>query len=370
MKARAPVSSEARNAPPLSLTSDIEMFQGNPLDYADDVVGVFQRSGRSHTREWLDWYFGSQGVQPVLSWMLRSRQQRRVVGLISVVPRVFRRGASLLRGGVVGNLFVDKDARGTLGAVQLLRAAESLVAKGRLDLLLAITGPDTQPLLSRMGFYTIGRWQVNAFVLSSGPLLRAALGAPGAVLAPLVDLGAGLLRTFHRVNTPPRAYETLHLTSADISRLRTEDWASPSGQFEALAEPDFLERHYLRDACKSYSIWGILDGSTVCGYLVVNSTRGGFHICDCRTNADKLSQADAILALCASKPFADNTVAVTTLPSTPTSSSLLRTGAVRVPVNFGNVACSLLGYWQPDQPLASDLSDASRWDIYIGVNDV
>lgn len=100
-----------------------EVIHEDPLEFADDIIGIFSRAGRSCSRERLDWYYGRRGEEPVLSWMLRSRPTRTIVGLLSAVPRSFRRGTSVIRAGVLGNFFVDEDARPTLGAIHLMRAA-------------------------------------------------------------------------------------------------------------------------------------------------------------------------------------------------------------------------------------------------------
>lgn len=39
----------------------------------------------------------------------------------------------------------------------------------------------------------------------------------------------------------------------------------------------------------------------MCGYVVVNATHGGFHVCDCRTNTSRLSHAEAISTKCRTK---------------------------------------------------------------------
>jgi len=104
--------------------------------------------------------------------------------------------------------------------------------------------------------------------------------------------------------------------------------------------------------------------------VVVNATHGGFHVCDCRTDTSRLSHAEAISAMCRNERFASSTVAVTTLLSTPLSRSLQHSGWVRVPVRLGGYACSLVGFWQPDHPLAPQFSNAELWNVYVGFNDV
>jgi hypothetical protein len=348
----------------------IEVIHEDPLEFADDIIGIFSRAGRTCSRERLDWYYGRCRSQPILSWMLRSRQTRKIVGLLSAVPRSFRRGSSVVRAGVLGNFFVDEDARPTLGAIHLMRAAQGAVLGGTVDLLFGFPGALIEPLLLGMGFQLIDYWQTSAYVRSSGPLLRATIGPAATVVSPLLDIGFKAMQAVRGASVPCSSFDVFEVADCDVRSLRPGQWSHTEGQFELDENTEFLESHYLHDSYKKHRILGITDGGSMCGYVVVNATHGGFHVCDCRTNTSRLSHAEAISAMCRNQWFATGTVAATTLRSTQLIRSLQDSGWVRVPVRLGGYACSLVGFWQPDHPLAPQFSNAALWNVYVGFNDV
>ena len=348
----------------------VEVIQEDPLEFADDIIAIFSHAGRTCSRERLEWYYRRRGSEPVLSWMLRSQRTRKVVGLLSCVPRNFRRGSTVVRAGVLGNFFVNEDVRHTLGAVQLMRAAQSTVSSGTVDLLFGFPSPSIQLLLLGLGFRMIDYWQTSAYVRSSGSLLRTTIGAAGMVVSPLLDIGFKVMQTVRGASVPCSSFDVIEVADCGVWSLRPEQWAHPEGQFELDEDTEFLESHYLHDSNKKHKIFGLTDCGSMCGYMVVNATHGGFHVCDCRTDTSRLSHAEAISAMCRNERFASSTVAVTTLLSTPLSRSLQHSGWVRVPVRLGGYACSLVGFWQPDHPLAPQFSNAELWNVYVGFNDV
>jgi len=354
-----------KSAPP-----GFEVIHEDPLEFADDIIGIFSRAGRACSRERLDWYYGRRGVEPVLSWMLRSRRTRTIVGLLSAVPRSFRRGTSVIRARVLGNFFVDEDVRPTLGAIHLLRAAQGAVLGGTVDLLFGFPSPLIEVLLLGMGFQLIDYWQTSAYVGSSGPLLRATIGPAAMVVSPLLDIGFKTMQAVRGASVSCSSFDVFEAADCGVWSLRPGQWAHPEGQFELDENTEFLESHYLHDSNKKHRILGIADGGSMCGYVVVNATHGGFHVCDCRTNTSRLSHAEAISALCRNQRFATSTVVATTLRSTQLTRSLHDSGWVRVPVRLGGYSCSLVGFWQPDHPLASQFSNADLWNFYVGFNDV
>ena len=355
-----------RKSPPLG----VEVIHEDPLEFADDIIGIFARAGRTCSRERLEWYYGRRGSEPVLSWMLRSRRTRTIVGLLSAVPRSFRRGSSAVRVGVLGNFFVDEDARPTLGAVQLMRAAQAAVSSGTLDLLLGFPSPLLQPLFLGMDFRMIDYWQTSAYVRSSRSLLQATIGSASTVVSPLLDIGFKAMEAVRGARAPSSSFDVIEVAECDVCRLCPEHLTHSEGQFELDENTEFLESHYLHDSNKKHTIFRVTDGASMCGYLVVNATHGGFHVCDCRTNTSRLSHTEAISAMCRNQRFATSAVAATTLRSTQLTRSLHDSGWVRVPVRLGGYTCSLVGFWQPGHPLASQFSNAKLWNVYVGFNDV
>jgi len=200
--------------------------------------------------------------------------------------------------------------------------------------------------------------------------LRARIGAVGTVVGPLLDIGFKVMQAIQGTGLPSSRLNVIELADSDVWSLRPERWAHTEGQFELDENTEFLESHYLHDCHKKHKVFCVADGDLRCGYVVVNATHGGFHVCDCRTDASRLSHAEAISAVCGHPGFAASTVAVTTLRSTQLTRSLQHSGWLRVPARLGGYACSLVGFWRRDFPLASEFSNAALWNVYVGFNDV
>jgi hypothetical protein len=342
-------------------------------EFRDEILALFDRNGRPLPRRHFDWYYGHNGNSSVCSWVLRGPAERAITGLCSVVPRNLRFGDEVVRAGVVGNLMVDPDSR-ALGGLALVRALQSLVLNGQLDILLGM--PTTAPprrLVLRMGFRTIAAWQTYAQIFRSRVALYARYGAAGAALSPLVDLMAGLRRQFSAFNDASTAgLELEELTPDQMTRLPVESWPALDGCFVTDFSAAMLEARFWQQPRANYRLIGIVhrQDKSVRGYLGVGCQRGRVIVCHCRTDLAKVSEADAIFTLCRDGRRYGEILGVVTLRGSILSRVLEKSGFIPLSPKFGGTEQSLLGFWRPDHPLAQYFGVPARWNVYPGVNDL
>src|SRR5581483_962501 len=194
-----------------------------------EVIALFERSGKPEFASRFDWYYHNDGHQPI-SWILRDCSGA-IAGVSSVTPRSLCYGARSVRAGVAGNLLIDRQKAGYLGAISLVRAMKSLVTSGDLDVLLGIPNAMSEPIFARLEFTTVDRWITHAFVHHSGKLLQARFGWPGRIASPLVNLCATVLEkaTYHRCL--PTDIRIVDGTERDVADIPFHDWATPLGRF-------------------------------------------------------------------------------------------------------------------------------------------
>src|SRR5712672_243375 len=160
--------------------------KGDPRLYREEVIALFERHGNRRFRERFDCYYSNNSEDRPTSWLLRSRGSGRLLGLCSVVPRKFRCGSAVLKGGVLGNLLVDRESRKTLGALNLVYAAKSLVIKKEIDVLLGITNSDSRQLALRLGFHFLGFWDIHVRVFRPSELFRSCFSRLAPLLKPFL----------------------------------------------------------------------------------------------------------------------------------------------------------------------------------------
>jgi hypothetical protein len=345
----------------------------NAREFRHEILSLFDRNAQPLTAECFDWYYGDNGHATVLSWMLRGSTGQTILGLCSVTPRAFRFGDRSLRAGIVGNLMVDKPSR-TIGGLALLRSVQSLVSSGQFDILLGIPGIGApMRLILRMGFSTIGRWQTYVQISRSRSALFARYSTAGAALSPIADLSAAVWRRLSCFESIAVGnFKVVELTSDHVSKLPAADWPHARDRFCTDFSPPMLESRFLREPLKDRHLLGIVnrqDGS-ICGYLVVECSRGRTIVYHCRTDVKVLSEADAIVLLCRDAGVHNDVVSVTALRGSALSTFLERSGFLPLPPKFGGDEHSLVGFWRPDDPLARYFGLASNWNVLPGISDI
>ena len=342
----------------------------DPRAYRADVIALFERNGKGNYGDFFDWYYCDSAQETPITWLLRKSEDGKLLGLCSVMVRTFRWGKTRLRVGILGNLLVDTESRTSFGGVELVRSAQSLVSQGELDLLLGVPSGRALALALRMGFRRLGIWETYAQIIRSAASLRSRLGRAGTVLSPLVDAWAGLLRLFR--SGWIAHLRVIELSARELDRINLETWTSPDDRFVAYHSAVFLRWRFLEKPISEYQILGLIHPQTneVCGYVVATSDAGRTHVLDCRTDARRLLEADAILNVFWYFKDRSQIYSVDTLQCSPLSKELRHLGFVRLPARSDHKTLSPVGFWRTDHPIAREFDDPSRWDLFPGFNDV
>ena len=337
--------------------------KGDPRLYREEVIALFERHGNRRFRERFDCYYSNYGQDT--SWLLRSRGSGRLLGLCSVVPRKFRCGSAVLKGGVLGNLLVDRESRKTLGALNLVYAAKSLVIRKEIDVLLGITNSQSRQLALRLGFHFLGFWDIHVRVFRPSELLRFSFSRLASLLKPFLDWPARHI--IPESTTRTKDFPIMELRQNELSDIPIETWASSDGSIVAERSVAYLRWRFLKNPFRQCRVLGLVDprSGKVCGHLVVTSGSGVVRIWDCCTDSRRLSEAQAILNLC--RGWRQGSVfCIATLRSSTFSEELQHMGFVRFPYFSGGV----VGFWRPDHPLAKQFNKTSAWNLFPGFKDV
>jgi len=340
--------------------------KGDPRLYREEVIALFERHGNRRFRERFDCYYSNNGQDRPTSWLLRSRGSGRLLGLCTVVPRKFRCGSAVLKGGVLGNLLVDRESRKTLGALNLVYAAKSLVIRKEIDVLLGITNSQSRQLALRLGFHFLGFWDIHVRVFRPSDLLRSSFSRLASLLKPFLDWPARHIVS-EWSTTRIKDFPIMELRQNELSDIPIETWASSDGSLVAERSIAYLRWRFLKNPFRQCRVLGLVDprSEKVCGHLVVTSGSGVVRIWDCCTDSRRLSEAQAILNLC--REWRQGSVFCTaTLRSSTLSEELQHVGFVRFPYFSGGV----VGLWRPDHPLAGQFNKASAWNLFLGFKDV
>lgn len=339
----------------------------DPRTCLDEVVGLFQRSGDANSSRHYERYFGETGYGMPHSWVLRAKQSGEVVGLCCVMPRQFRWGAVPVKVGVIGNIVVDNEYRRSLGAISLLRAALSTLSTGEVDVLLGVIREPLTRLSCLLEGQVLGEWEPQALILHSAHLLRSRLGWLGLSMSPAIDLWAAARRFLSQ--RFPLDFPVEALNDETISQLSLGDWAAPEGQFVEHPSASFLQR-FLHASDGKYRVLGLRDPhfGELCGYAVVTIDSGGIHICDCRTDARRLVEAQAILSIYRSWKTKAKTFSVAPLQSSKLAEELQAAGFIAIPSFLRRFRLLLAGFWRPSHPLAREFGQASRWNLFLEAN--
>jgi len=340
--------------------------KGDPRLYREEVIALFERHGNRRFRERFDCYYSNNSEDRPTSWLLRSRGSGRLLGLCSVVPRKFRCGSAVLKGGVLGNLLVDRESRKTLGALNLVYAAKSLVIKKEIDVLLGITNSDSRQLALRLGFHFLGFWDIHVRVFRPSELFRSCFSRLAPLLKPFLKLPVR-----HIVSESStiriKNFSIMELQQNELSDIPIETWASSDGGLVAERSVAYLRWRFPENPFRQFRVLGLVDprSGKMCGHLVVTSGSGVVRIWDCCTDSRRLSEAQAILNLC--REWRQGSVFCTgTLRCSMLSEELQQMGFVRFPYFSGGV----VGFWRPDHPLAGQFNKASAWNLFLGFKDV
>ena len=153
----------------------------DPRERAEEILGLFNREGRSQFQAAFDRVYRPRAEQGLRSWI--GTADGETVMHISVSPVRFRSGTRTLTAGIMGDLMVAEAQRDFWAPVRLLRTVVAdLKRDGAIDFLLTTTTSEAESVFRAGGFKPYGL--LRRFV---APLYRPWLG--------LAAVRGGLART-------------------------------------------------------------------------------------------------------------------------------------------------------------------------------
>jgi GNAT superfamily N-acetyltransferase len=218
-------------------------------------------------------YYENNPLGPPSVFFARDNESGELVGMTAMFPTALRVAGQLLPAAIGGDFAVDAAHRGFGPAVALQRATTSVLAER--DLRCAYGSPNrfSEPIVGRAGYADVGRLTRFVKLLRARPLVDRYTRRPR--LARLATAAADPV-----VSIASR--ERLYRRSARFSVARPEVfddrfanlWEIARGHQGATSErrADLLNWRYEKTgpaaARDAYSIFALLDGRDVAGYIV------------------------------------------------------------------------------------------------------
>lgn len=193
--------------------------------------------------------------------------------------------------------------------------------------------------------------------------MRKALGLPGVILSPLVDIWT---RSMLSRQAAPHGYRVEFAGSQEVMDLDTRDW-QPRPTISLCYPDKELAWRYLDSARSPMRIAVILNNENdVCAYFAVaERSANGLFIWDYRTDLRKLTDPQALQILAGQLPDC-SAILLRLLAGCPMAAEAASLGFVR----YRAERRKLMGYWRSEHRLASQFGQMNNWSIMPAISDI
>jgi hypothetical protein len=347
---------------------------GDPRADREEVLdlAVRNRPGpRSRLEAKYDKYYQRNPFGPPSLFLARDEESGALVGMTALFPTVLRVAGEPVPAGIGGDFAVDEGHRGFGPAVALQRATVPALAER--DLRCAYGSPNTssEPIVGRAGYADVGRLTRFVKLLTARPLVDRYVRSPA-----LASVSSTLAGPFVSI----LSRERLHRRSAGFS---VDEPAAFDDRFDRLLEvargglgvtserhADLLNWRYEKtgppERRGEYTIFALLDGADVAGYVVYRMGDGSRLVYDVVCLPEK-RVVDALLAefvTDARKRKADAIDLGYVGPSTLLTQRLRAFGFLQRTAQNG-----LRVYVEGEAPFGVDLQQAESWYFTTGDTD-
>ena len=218
-------------------------------------------------------YYENNPLGPPSIFFARDNESEELVGMTALFPTTLRVAGQLLPAAIGGDFAVDAEHRGFGPAVALQRATTSVLAERNLRCAYGSPNSSSEPIVGRAGYADVGRLTRFVKLLTARPFVDRYIRRPR--LARLASAAAGPV-----VSVLSR--ERLHRRSARFSVDQPDVfddrfvslWEIARDHQGATSErsADLLNWRYEKtgpgDAGRDYSVFALLEGRDVAGYVV------------------------------------------------------------------------------------------------------
>jgi hypothetical protein len=218
-------------------------------------------------------YYEGNPLGPPSIFLARDNESESFVGMTALFPTTLRVAGQPLPAAIGGDFAVDADHRGFGPAVALQRATTSVLSKRNLKCAYGSPNSSSEPIIRRAGYADAGRLTRFVKLLTARPVVRRYIRRPR--LARLASAAAGPVVS---VLSRERLYRHPARFSVDQPDVFDDRFASlweiAGGHQGATSErsADLLNWKYEKsgpvEARGSYSVFALLEGRDVAGYIV------------------------------------------------------------------------------------------------------
>jgi hypothetical protein len=242
------------------------------LDRDKEVILGFWNNNHSKALDqkfhWM--YMGNPAGRAVV-FLLEHVESKVTVGMVAFFKRGFQIGKRFCCGGVVGDLFVDREHRTMGPALMLHRAVVSLTRAGEVELIYGFPNDVADPILKRVGYHNIGALARMVKPLKSASYLsrRNYPEVLNKLLRPLLDccLKLTFIELFHHLNSD-YAFNEVETIDDRFDHF----WAECKKKYIVAGDrsASYLRWKHLKDPDDSNRVFACFnrDESAVKGYIV------------------------------------------------------------------------------------------------------
>lgn len=259
----------------------------------DDVLGFWRENFPTWPSKKYNWLYEQNVFGRAGCWTLL--KENRVVGSAAVFPRDFIFRGRRLRGGITGDVGVDRRDRMMGPALQLLR---EIVDNSSYDFIYGLPNRYAEPIHLRAGFRMLGTTVRMVRVLRADQYLAQRIRyAPAArILAAAGNVLLDARRGRQRVDLAPYRID-LPVRFDDRFDALWHRAATAGTKLLGIRNRDFLNRRFVRCPYIDYHIVAVTRRSnhSVVGYVVYRIVDRVVHVSDCLAE-DMTTHFDILLS--------------------------------------------------------------------------
>jgi hypothetical protein len=245
-------------------------------------------------------YYENNPLGPPSIFLARDNQSDELVGMTALFPTTLRVAGQLLPAAIGGDFAVDAEHRGFGPAVALQRATISALSERDFRCSYGSPNRFSEPIVGRAGYADVGRLTRFVKLLTARPLVDRYTRRPR--LARLASAAAGPLVSVLSRERLYRRSGRFDIDQPDVYDDRFQSlWEIARDHHGATSErnAELLNWKYEKTgpaaASGDYSIFAILDGRDVAGYVVYRLGDGSRLVYDIVHLPDR-SVVDALLS--------------------------------------------------------------------------
>lgn len=218
-------------------------------------------------------YYESNPLGPPTVFFARDNESESFVGMAALFPTRLRVSGEPVPAAISADFVVDAAHRGFGPAVALQRATLSALSERNLKCAYGSPNKSSEPIVNRAGFADVGRLTRFVKILTAGPFVDRYIRRPR--LASLASIAANPLISLVSRERLYRRTPTFSVDKPDVFDDRFVTLWEVAHRQQAITSErsaDLLNWRYEKtgpvEARRKYSIFALIEGTHVAGYIV------------------------------------------------------------------------------------------------------